>query len=159
MMCENTEVKIWIGQLLGWSGCFHKQFSRTPQTPLSCASCRGNPTEPLDCWRMRGTPTVAIEVISWCRTCLPIANELGKQPARWKPPCISGTATQHCTFHGAATAWCNTADWESKTVERLQWVASFTVTQCHMHCRGFTILSAAYLFHLKKQPRSHELDS
>ena len=46
---------------------------------------------------------------------------------------------------------------ELRMLSKFQWVASFTVTQCHMHCRGFTILSAAYLFSLKKQPGSHQL--
>ena len=68
-------------------------------TPDSCASYRGNHSEPLDRWRTHRPPSVlsiAIEVISWCRTCLPIGNELGKEPARWKPPCMvhHGTVVQ-----------------------------------------------------------------
>ena len=78
----------------------------------------------------------------------------------------SGTATQHYTFHGVACmatincihdSWCKTADKEVRLLSEFQRVAPFTVTQCHMHCRGFTFLSAAYLFSLKKQPCSHEL--
>ena len=74
---------IWMLPPSNFPGC---KNCRT--TSLSCASCRGNPTEPLDRWRTHRTPTVAIEMISWCKTCLPMANELGKKPARWKPPCM-----------------------------------------------------------------------
>ena len=77
----------------------------------------------------------------------------------------SGTATQHCTFHGVACmATINYMIHDvrlqiKKYAERISvtWVASFTLTQCHMHCRCFTILSAAYLFNFKKQACSHEL--
>ena len=77
----------------------------------------------------------------------------------------SGTATQHCTFQSVACM--ATMNYmihdvrlqieELRVLSKFQWVASFTVTQCHMHCRGFTILSAAYLFNFKKQPGSNEL--
>ena len=58
-------------------------------------SCRGGPSEPLDRWRTHRTPNVAIgaEPVGPSR---PIANELGKEAARWKPPCLlhDGTVVQ-----------------------------------------------------------------
>ena len=104
----------------------HKRSS----TPDSCASYRGNHSEPLDRWRTHPPPSVAIEVISWRRTCLPIANELGKEPARWKPPWYImvqwySNSTLHlswCSLDGyyqLHDSWCETSDWGVKSVEQI----------------------------------------
>ena len=102
----------------------HKRSS----TPDSCASYRGNHSEPLDRWRTHPPPSVAIEVISWRRTCLPIANELGKEPARWKPPWYImvqwySNSTLHlswCSLDGyyqLHDSWCKTA----RMLSEFQW--------------------------------------
>ena len=92
--------EFWLSKFLSvYLDVFTNNFPgrhKCSSTPDSCSSYRGNHSEPLDRWRTHRTPSVAIEVISWCRTCLPMANELGKEPARWKPPCMvhHGTVVQ-----------------------------------------------------------------
>ena len=95
--CQNTEVRIWIGHFfvdLDASTNAFRGRHKCSSTMLS-TSCRGGPSEPLDRWRMHRTPNVALgaEPVGPSR---PIANELGKEAARWKPPCLlhDGTVVQ-----------------------------------------------------------------
>ena len=136
-------------------------------------SCRGGPSEPLDRWRMHRTPNVALgaEPVGPSR---PIANELGKEAARWKPPCLlhDGTVVQQLNIEAFIFFWYSlrTIEYmifdarlqmeELRVLSKFQWVASFTVPQCH----SATCIAAVsqsfqqqrtYLFQLKKQPCSH----
>ena len=92
--------EFWLSKFLSvYLDVFTNNFPgrhKCSSTPDSCSSYHGSHSEPLDRWRTHRTPSVAIEVISWCRTCLPMANELGKELARWKPPCMvhHGTVVQ-----------------------------------------------------------------
>ena len=95
--CQNTEVRIWIGHFFVHLDASTNAFRgrhKCSSTMLS-TSCRGGPSEPLDRWRMHRTPNVALgaEPVGPSR---PIANELGKEAARWKPPCLlhDGTVVQ-----------------------------------------------------------------
>ena len=103
--------EFWLSKFLSvYLDVFTNNFPgrhKCSSTPDSCSSYRGNHSEPLDRWRTHRTSSVAIEVISWCRTCLPMANELGKETGKVKTTLhgtswYSGTATQHYTFHGVA---------------------------------------------------------
>ena len=92
-------------------------------TPDSCASYRGNHSEPLDRWRTHRPPSVlsiAIEVISWCRTCLPIGNELGKEPGKVKTT-LHGTSWYSGT---AILSCCTTVPWTYKWCIRLNHIES-----------------------------------
>ena len=154
--CQNTEVRIWIGHFFVDLDASTKRFSRPPQVQLNYAF------DKLPWWSLRTTGSLAdasyAERSDWCRTCWPIAahrqwtrQRSGKVkttlPVTWW---YSGTATQHWTFHGIAYHRIEYMIFdvrlqmeELRVLSKFQWVASFTVTQCHMDCRGFTILSAA----------------
>ena len=163
-----------IGQFFVDLDASTKQFSRLQETAAQLRfpvqDCRGNPTEHTGSLadtsyadRSDWNDFMVQNLFAhgqWTR------QKTGKvkttlHGTSW----YSCTATQHWTFHDEARM--ATIEYmihdvrlqieELRMLSKFQWVASFTVTQCHMHCRGFTILSAAYLFSLKKQPGSHQL--
>ena len=71
MMCENTEVRIWIGHFFVDLNASTKRFSRPPQVQLNYAF------DKLPWWSLRTTGSLAdascAERSDWCRTCWPIA--------------------------------------------------------------------------------------
>ena len=104
--------EFWLSKFLSvYLDVFTKQFfqaaTSAAQLRIPVQATVGNHSEPLDRWRTHRTPSVAIEVISWCRTCLPMANGTRQRTGKVKTALhgtswYSGTATQHCTFQSVA---------------------------------------------------------
>ena len=165
MICEN--IRIWIQQFFVDLDASTKRFSRPPQVQLNYAF------DKLPWWSLRTTGSLAdasyAERSDWCRTCWPIAAH--RQWTRQRSgkvkttlpgtSCYSGTATQHWSFHGIAYHRIEYMIFdvrlqmeELRVLSKFQWVASFTVPQCHS-ATCIAVVSQSfqqqrtYLFHLK----------